>query len=175
MRDKPKKLRVMAEYTSSGIWVIEQTGPFRHGGVSHETLSLPQELKDRFNDWIQLYDKNLEGKLDLGEFDRIGLGLAQDLKKFMGSDVYVEYEPEKSDFGSYMTGVINREYGKIDPMFLRIERYMDYIQNMLFKLRIIKGYSSLYGRHVSDILDRSDIRQELERAKSKMTKTVVVD
>ena len=47
----------MAEYSSSGIWVIGGgPKPFRHGMIEHATLRLPAALARRFDDWIEAYE-----------------------------------------------------------------------------------------------------------------------
>ena len=101
------RLRVMAEYGSSGIWVIEQVGPFRHGMISHVSLGLPQELARRFDQWINDYDARLADmvpeyahmEFDAEEFNRIGRALARELKTLTGPEGYVEFLPELQDGG----------------------------------------------------------------------------
>jgi hypothetical protein len=130
------RLRVMAEYTSSGICVIKPIGPFRHGMIEHKALRLPAKLAQEFNAWIEWYWDNLiedgpaldrakyslagldltqklkdwidwywdnpEDKgsaLDIKAFDAEGLRLAIKLKTFLGSDVYVEFQPEPTAKG----------------------------------------------------------------------------
>ena len=100
------KLRVMAEYASSGIWVIGQVGSFRHGGVGYEWLSLPQDLAQRFEQWIELYWGRLDYlefahiNFNADEFNRAGRQLAKELKDHVGPEGYVEYIPELEDGGS---------------------------------------------------------------------------
>jgi hypothetical protein len=117
------RLRVMAEYSSSGIWVMKPVGPFRHGMINHKSLNLPAELAKQFNDWIewywdalgdpdrpsfdlpaevaQEYNDWLDWFLgepvvsDIEKFNAEGLRLAKKLKVFLGADVYVEFEPER--------------------------------------------------------------------------------
>lgn len=90
----------MAEYASSGIWVIGAIGPFRHGGIGHSSLGLPQDLAQRFEQWIELYWGRLDYPefqhlgFDADEFNRIGRSLAQDLKAHVGPNGYVEFIPE---------------------------------------------------------------------------------
>ncbi|MEO8609198.1 MAG: hypothetical protein ABI690_15010 [Chloroflexota bacterium] len=94
---KELRLRVMAEYMSSGIWVIGERGAFRHGMIEHASLKLPTNLAQAFNDWIEWYEDNLstdEVIFDIEKFNAEGLRLATELKKFLGSDVYVEFVPE---------------------------------------------------------------------------------
>lgn len=89
------KLRVMADYESSGIWVIDlKFVPFRHRMIKHESLKLPKELSQKFTDWIRVYWKNYEDHVnfDVEKFDKQGLELAQELKSFLGKNYYVEYE-----------------------------------------------------------------------------------
>src|SRR5437870_697333 len=102
---KPKKelrLRVMAEYASSGIWVMESIKPFRHGMVSHGSLNLPSDLAERFNGWIEQYYDNLgmDGvELDVKKFNAEGISLAREKKAFLGPDVYIEFIPEDENGG----------------------------------------------------------------------------
>jgi hypothetical protein len=87
------KLRVMAEYSSSGIWVIGGgPGPFRHGMIEHGALRLPLALAQRFDDWIEAYE-TLD---DAGTtaFNLVGLQLATELKQIVGRGVYVEFVAE---------------------------------------------------------------------------------
>ncbi len=158
-KDLPKKLRVMADYSSSGIWVIVPTLGFRHGMIDYESLSLPEDLADRFRAWIKMYDNNLIDKhLNLEEFDKIGLQLAKDLKEFLGTDTYVEYEPEKSDFGAAMMKVLEREIEK--------------------ELKDFKGSQEEYTRAYSQIQNKvmSDpkVRKELEELKARLSGTVII-
>jgi len=49
------RLRVMAEYGSSGVWSAEPGGPFRHGMVGHARPPLPEDLAARFDAGIARY------------------------------------------------------------------------------------------------------------------------
>jgi hypothetical protein len=90
----------MAEYESSGIWVVGQVGAFRHGMISHQELHLEAELSNRFDKWIYSYFGALpyqefaEIALDIDAFNAEGRELARLLKAFVGPDVHVEYVPE---------------------------------------------------------------------------------
>lgn len=91
------KLRVMADYASSGIWVIDSKfSPWRHGMIEHESLKLPKELAQEFTEWIKWYWQNYEDhkNFDVKGFNKQGLELAQKLKSFLGEDYHVEYEGE---------------------------------------------------------------------------------
>ncbi len=88
----------MAEYSSSGIWVIDGgPRPFRHGMIEHGALRLPPALARRFDDWIEAYE-TLD---DAGTtaFNRVGLQLATELKEVVGPGVYVEFVAEASGGG----------------------------------------------------------------------------
>lgn len=88
----PNKLRVLAEYESSGIWLSSQGGV---GEVKHEELGLPRDLSERFDNWIFLYSERLtERRISRDQFNAMGRSLAKDLKAFVGPDVTVEYIPE---------------------------------------------------------------------------------
>lgn len=94
----PKKLRVMAEYASSGIWVIEPVGPFRHYMIAPEALGLPANLAEQFADWVGYYWKRLEGgSFDDAQFNAIGRKITKELKEFIGAETFVEYVPEMAD------------------------------------------------------------------------------
>lgn len=94
------RLRVMAEYGSSGIWQIGQIGLFRHGMVEHSSLGLPPELAQRFDEWITTYTSQLETPghfLDIASFNATGRALATELKRFLGPLYEIEYIPENVD------------------------------------------------------------------------------
>lgn len=94
----PPKLRVMAEYGSSGIWVIGAVGPFGHGMISHEALGLSSDLSRRFDDWVEMYlDWITKGELDVERFNATGRILAKELKQAVGPNTYVEFVPESQD------------------------------------------------------------------------------
>lgn len=89
------KLRVMAEYGSSGIWGIGQQGLWRHGMIEHSALGLPADLAQRFEQWIDFYDTRLaDNNFDTAAFNRVGKTLALELKTHLGAAVYVEFVPE---------------------------------------------------------------------------------
>jgi hypothetical protein len=98
VRLKDLPLRVMAEYCSSGIWVIGKVGCFRHGMIEHSNLRLPPDLAQRFEQWIELYDENSAANFNVDNFNSIGRELAQDLKNYMGTES-VEFIPESIDGG----------------------------------------------------------------------------
>jgi hypothetical protein len=94
MRLEDLKLRVMAEYGSSGIWAVGRVGMFRHGMLEHADLSLSNDLAQRFDRWIQLYESKLSGEFDVDRFNHIGRELARDLKLHIGVLGHVEFIPE---------------------------------------------------------------------------------
>jgi hypothetical protein len=88
--------RVMADYASSGIWLMRSAGPFRHQMVTYESLGLPKELSQRFEKWIASFDDrdaNEELK-NIQQFNATGMGLARELKNFLGDKTYVEFQGE---------------------------------------------------------------------------------
>jgi hypothetical protein len=110
----PPRLRVMAEYGSSGIWVAESVGPFRHGMISHQRLGLPHELKVRFVAWIEQYWARADQRpLDVAAFNAEGRSLAISLKAFVGGATEVVFEPEAEDGGLGGPEVIERA----DPLY----------------------------------------------------------
>ncbi len=91
-------LRVMAEYSSSGIWEIGNVGCFRHSMLEHSTLKLPPDLTRRFEQWIELYEENLTATFNVSEFNNIGRQLAQALKNHLGTRS-IEFIPELIEGG----------------------------------------------------------------------------
>ena len=101
-RPRPLKIRVMAEYGSSGLWGFGETdnGPFRHGMLEYRALDLPDELCAGFRRWIQRYeDENLSHRLDPAAFNAEGLRLAGLLKRYLGTNQHVEYQGESPEGG----------------------------------------------------------------------------
>ena len=89
------KLRVMADYGTSGIWADGEIGPIRHGMVKHADLSLPSDLAASFDAWIETYwTRKAWGQLDTESFNQTGRGLAVQLKAFVGGAVVVSFQPE---------------------------------------------------------------------------------
>lgn len=164
----------MADYHSSGIWVIETTLGFRHGMVSYEVLGLPDDLKGKFEKWIETYNTRLHNQsFDIKEFEHKGLELAKELKSFVGPSIYVEYNPEESDFGVAMEEVIQRELAKegtVKLMGIKIIDSIDYFIRSMLK----RDYDSRFGKKMDEIMSRPDIIKELESLKDKLTKTVEV-
>ncbi len=93
------RLRVMAEYGSSGIWAAEPIGPFRHGMVGYARLALPDDLTARFAAWIERYWRRLDGGFEAGPFNAEGLELARALKRHVGPDTEVVFAPEAEEGG----------------------------------------------------------------------------
>ncbi|MEW5786815.1 MAG: hypothetical protein AB1899_03065 [Pseudomonadota bacterium] len=93
----PMKIRVMADYGSSGNWAFSDppaTG-FRHGMLEHHRLKLPKTLSDGFDQWIRRYeDEAPSDRLDIDAFNADGLRLAILLKQHLGPDRHVEYQGE---------------------------------------------------------------------------------
>jgi hypothetical protein len=102
------KIRVMAEYGSSGIWAFSDppSKGFRHGMLEHHRLKLPKPLSDAFDLWIRRYeDENLKDGFDSESFNTEGLRLATLLKHHLGPNRHVEYQGEDSD-GSALAAVV---------------------------------------------------------------------
>ncbi len=92
-----KYLRVWLDWCSTGIWAIDT--PFQQAAganVSYESLNLPSWLIDRFNLWTDWYNEWEPWNSNLNEpeeelFEAYGLSLAIDLKRFLESEYYIEY------------------------------------------------------------------------------------
>ena len=101
--DQQSSYRVMAEYASSGIWLIKQQGVFRHSGVSWSYLKLPTALSDQFSTWIDYYNSKLNfnntDNFDVEAFNEEGLRLATELKRFLGDRSSVEFQGELESGG----------------------------------------------------------------------------
>jgi hypothetical protein len=91
-----KTVRVMADYGSSGIWLVETTGGFRHSMLGHDSLQLPESLSEAFDQWIEHYWKALDDPDSYDEQWMISRGreLATELKRFLGPEVTVLYASE---------------------------------------------------------------------------------
>lgn len=89
------KLRVMADYGSSGIWADGEIGPFRHGMVEHVSLSLPPSLAAAFDTWIERYwGRKTLSQSDNDSFNQTGRALAGQLKTFVDGSAVVSFQPE---------------------------------------------------------------------------------
>lgn len=153
----------MAEYESSGIWVIGHIGPFRHGMIGHSSLDLPPELSARFDRWITHYLACLEDDypdtkdgypelrdytFDIATFNEEGRELARALKAHVGPECYVEFQPEAEN-GLGPAEVIEDDAAPNQDA-PRKSRYDDVIG-------IMEGPSDLSGRvseHFTEALDR---------------------
>lgn len=96
----PMKIRVMADYGSSGIWAFSDppSKGFRHGMLEHHRLKLPKALSEAFDQWIQRYeDEALAGTFDVESFNAEGWRLATLLKAHLGPNRHVEYQGEGQD------------------------------------------------------------------------------
>lgn len=104
----PMKIRVMADYGSSGIWAFSDppSKGFRHGMLEHHCLKLPKALSDAFDLWIQRYEDDApKDRLDIDAFNAEGLRLASLLKQHLGPSRHVEYQGEGAD-GSVLAAVV---------------------------------------------------------------------
>ena len=89
-------VRVMADYDSSGLWLMKPVGVFRHGGISYEALKVSPALAAQFAAWIEAYwDFYFEEKnFDIDVFNQRGRELSLALKAHLGQESYVEFVPE---------------------------------------------------------------------------------
>ena len=95
MSSSQLKLRVMADYGTSGIWADGATGSFRHGMIEHADLGLPAELAASFDAWIERYwERRQWSRLDSESFNRTGRELAVQLKAFLGWGTGVPFQAE---------------------------------------------------------------------------------
>lgn len=97
----PIKLRVAADYSSSGIWLVEPWGELEPGMLAHEHLNLDPQLASKFDAWIELYALRLrdDASFDTHTFNITGRSLAAELRQFLGSRAEVVYLPESADGG----------------------------------------------------------------------------
>lgn len=94
------RIRVMADYDSSGLWQMIPTGVFRHAMIGYDALNLPPALRARFEEWIESYFAILEdAPFDYEGFNQTGRELAQGLKQHLGAESYVEFMPENAETG----------------------------------------------------------------------------
>jgi hypothetical protein len=77
-----------------GFGRVGKVGMFRHGMLEHADLRLSDDLAKRFDRWIELYEGQLYGELDVDRFNHIGRELARDLKLHVGVLGDVEFIPE---------------------------------------------------------------------------------
>ncbi len=86
----------MAEFESSGIWVVKSIGSFRHDEIDHQSLGLPESLAREFDKWIEHYEGVLgdEEPYDQEWMVSKGRELAVRLKKHVGKDTTVLYSSE---------------------------------------------------------------------------------
>lgn len=91
----------MPDYGSSGIWVNEPAGPFRHSMIAHDTLGLDKALSERFEAWIRQYWLVLDApeQLDVQGFNEEGRELAKELKRQAGGSTEIRYVPLTDDGG----------------------------------------------------------------------------
>jgi len=109
MKKARLRIRVMAEYGSSGVWGYSagNDGGFRHGMIEHVELGLPPDLSRRLASWIEQYEEhNLAGTLDTTAFNAEGHLLATLLKAHLGPERHVEFQGEAPDGGLLRTIVI---------------------------------------------------------------------
>jgi hypothetical protein len=94
-----KRIRVMAEYGSSGIWATEPVGPFRHGMLRYSRLGLPDDMVARFEVWIEKFWQRKNDAFDVVSFNAEGLELARSLKRHLGPETEVVFAPEAENGG----------------------------------------------------------------------------
>ncbi len=105
----PMKIRIMADYGSSGIWAFSDPPAqgFRHGMLEHQRLKLPKALSHAFDLWIQRYeDEAPKDLLDIDAFNVEGLRLATLLKQYLGPQRHVEYQGEHEEGDSPLVAIV---------------------------------------------------------------------
>ncbi len=95
MTDLPKRVLVMAEIGSSGIFDASGPDPESRTMLTHVQLGLPPDVRRRFEHWLGLFwdISNRPTSFDLGKTNEIGRVVAEALKGFLGAAVVVEYQP----------------------------------------------------------------------------------
>lgn len=99
--DLPKCLRVMADFRTSGIWVVTPHGPLRHGMIEHRALDLPKKLARGFERWIEEFSKaeDAPDAFNVERFNHEGRLLAVGLKHHVGPGTRVLFASEKRGGG----------------------------------------------------------------------------
>jgi len=104
----PNGLRVMAEYSSSGIWAVHtpEEGPFRHSMLEHDAVGLPTELAKRFELRIAQYEEQFDAPetFDHARSNAEGRELATAVKRHFGSSVRIVFAPFAKGNGRYGSG-----------------------------------------------------------------------
>ena len=93
----PLTIRIMAEYASSGLWVVESSGPFRHGMISAHHLGLTPSLEIALNQWIALYHACQSPDFNTCAFNQEGRRLALEVKRQLGERARVFFVAENAD------------------------------------------------------------------------------
>jgi len=92
-----KYLRVMADYSCTGLWNIDRVN------IDVENLGLSESTVKAFNDWCMEYERNddylpeefrSDPQFDLMDFSLKGLELAMLIKSELGEDWKVVYFDE---------------------------------------------------------------------------------
>ena len=105
------RLRVMAEYGSSGIWIVQNNGMFRHSMVEHSALNMPPKLSKKISHWIEGYEQKLllDFAFDTDGFNAEGRQIARELFDFMNGKSEVEFVPEDASGGLGMPELVLSE------------------------------------------------------------------
>lgn len=94
-----KKLTVMADY-GCGLWNIEGKGVY----PDNVEINAPAEFVERFEKWVDWYWDNIDGKLDIENFNKEGRALAVELKRIVGSSYKVVFKSEPDLVAEEITG-----------------------------------------------------------------------
>ncbi|MBD3405836.1 MAG: hypothetical protein GF411_06870 [Candidatus Lokiarchaeota archaeon] len=103
MSKRIKRLRLMAEYKSTGIFV-ESPRPLI-GEISHDHLNISPELSEAIFRWIDEFDSWLNWddpmnspsvpEKEINRFNKQGEELMKQLQKELGPSIKVRYVPTK--------------------------------------------------------------------------------
>lgn len=96
---KEKRWTVMADYCC-GLWDTDGIGT----SPDDEEINAPAEFVERFEKWVDWYWDNIDGKLDIENFNKEGRALAIELKRIVGSSCKVVFKSEPDLVAEEITG-----------------------------------------------------------------------
>lgn len=103
-----KRLIVLADYYTSGVWLEKPTHGFREVMISHEALAVPAELAAAFDLWVHEYDEHRTWTAaDTEVHNHDGRRLARRLKGHVKTDFEVVFRPSRWPSGCSVDEVID--------------------------------------------------------------------